>query len=99
MNFDRYAGHYTLFIDRDSPQLQSLTTGDSVVSIEQVGMDVAISSQTLPNGNIVFHPDGSASANGNVVFVTEGAPTNTMFSVDVLASTGRVRLTEGPPPN
>ena len=97
VNFNQTTGQYTLFADRNSPDLHSFTTGDSIVAAVPVGMDVSIATATLPNGNVVFQPDGSASATGNVIFTTHESPLATTFSVDILASTGRVRLTEVAP--
>jgi len=87
---------YKTFINRETPGTPSWTPGDSLVDSTCVGREVALASQTFPTSAVVFNPDGSASASGAIALVS-GDSTVT-FTIDVLASTGRIRLTETPGP-
>lgn len=92
VSFNTSDNFYSTFINRDAPGTPSLTPGDSVLDTTCVGVEVNLASSTFPTAAVVFQPDGSASASGVVNLVA--GDSSVFFVVDVLASTGRIRLTE-----
>lgn len=66
------------------------STGDSTVSLSEIGNDVFICYDTFQNSNIVFQPDGSASESGYVCIATDEY--RSFFWLSVIAATGRVKV-------
>lgn len=80
------------FADTDDPASQTYSTSDSVVSADTLNADVDLSSCTYANNCVVFNSTGAASTSGDLQVVTGDG--SILMSINVLASTGRVRLTE-----
>jgi len=89
--FDYSQNGYIVFKDQINPSLFTYDIGDSVIKTVSLGQDVSLYYSTFSNNTIVFKPDGSANSSGNVtISKDEGGE---LADIDVLASTGRVRLT------
>ncbi|HEX9750764.1 MAG TPA: GspH/FimT family pseudopilin [candidate division Zixibacteria bacterium] len=95
VNFNQADNKFTLFVDTDSPQDKAYTQSDSVIVSTEIKHGVKIQYDTFGNNTVVFDPDGAASASGHVMLTSEDY--QNQFSIDVLASTGRVKLFEGYP--
>jgi Tfp pilus assembly protein FimT len=95
LNFDYSENEYVLFKDLVSPSQFTYDQGDSIIKTVSLGQDVWIYNHSFYNnygyGAIVFKPDGSASLTGNLVLSDH--QWENQADIDVLASTGRVRLT------
>ena len=89
--FDSIQDRYIVFKDQINPDLFTYEFGDSVIKTVNLGQDASFYSCTFYNYTIVFKPDGSASSSGNVTI--ENNQGNDRADIDVLASTGRVKLT------
>ena len=89
--FDFGQSQYILF--RDQVDLPSCTydVGDSVIKTVSLDQDISISSCTFNHYTIVFKAEGSASCAGSVVIRNNQG--SERANVDVLASSGEVRLT------
>ncbi|MEW5701009.1 MAG: GspH/FimT family pseudopilin [Candidatus Zixiibacteriota bacterium] len=97
INFDVSNNVYETFINRNNPAAATYTPGDSLVDSMLVYQDAKIASQTFPTSAVVFNPDGSASSSGVVNLIAKDSCV--VFTIDVLASTGRIRMTESPGPS
>jgi prepilin-type N-terminal cleavage/methylation domain-containing protein len=89
--FNSEQRQYIIF--KDMVNLPALTyeVGDSVIRTVTLDQNLSISSCSFTNYTIIFKPDGSASSTGGVVVgYSQG---NDLANVNVLASTGRVKLT------
>jgi prepilin-type N-terminal cleavage/methylation domain-containing protein len=87
------SGQRQYVIFKDLVNLPALTyeVGDSVIRTVTLDQNLSISSCSFTNYTIVFKPDGSASSTGGVVVgYSQGSD---LANVNVLASTGRVKLT------
>jgi Tfp pilus assembly protein FimT len=95
LNFDYSESEYVLFKDVVNPGQFTYDQGDSVIKAVSLGQDVWIYNHSFYNnygyGTVVFKPDGSASLTGNLVLSDQ--QWENQADIDVLASTGRVRLT------
>ena len=89
--FDYSQNGYIVFKDQINPSLFTYDIGDSVIKTVSLGQDVSLYYSTFSNNTIVFKPDGSASFSGNVT-ISNGEGEE-QAAIDVLASTGRVKLT------
>jgi len=90
--FDSAGRKFVLFEDRVNLTSYTFDVGDSLVYSEDLESTVDYSGCTFPNNTVIFKPDGSASSSGAVDLYSN--TTHETFSIDVLASTGRVRLTQ-----
>jgi prepilin-type N-terminal cleavage/methylation domain-containing protein len=95
VSFDYTQNQFTVFEDSDSPELTQFTRADSALATTEVSHDVILCYHTFSDGSVIFAPDGSASSSGHVCISTDDY--QYFYSLDVLASTGRVRATEGYP--
>ena len=93
VSFDQNGTACTLFIDKYDLNDHSYGYGDSLVTQTKFSKDVQVNYQTFPKSAVVFQPDGSASGSGVVSMSTHDYSLS--YTVDVLASTGRVRMVEG----
>ena len=91
--FDVDAGEYVLFCDTDSPGDNKYSVSDSVITSKPVGTDVGMGYTTFTDNAVVFDASGEASMSGTVLFST-GDYTR-MFTVEVLAGTGKVKMVDG----
>lgn len=90
--FDGANDKWTVFCD-NGPQDNLHNTGDSVMSTGQIGMRVAMSHNSFSNHDVLFNPDGSCYQSGKICLTAQD--NSTSYTVDILASTGRVKLVEG----
>jgi len=90
--FDLSSNSYVLFADTDAPASQLYTPSDSLLRADTLQADISLSSCTYTDNCIVFGSTGAASSSGDLQIVTDDG--SILMSINVLASTGRVRLTE-----
>jgi prepilin-type N-terminal cleavage/methylation domain-containing protein len=93
---DTNAKRYKLFKDLANPGSYTYQAGaDSDVVIGTLPGNVNFGSCSFSNFAVIFKPDGSASTSGSIELhnTEEGYPAS--LSVDVLSSTGRVKLIAG----
>ena len=91
--FDQNARQYVLFKDVINPGNYTYDSGDSVVKTTSLPSIFALNNCTFPNTAVVYLSTGSASSSGTVdIYNSELAK---YMRADVLASTGRVRLSQG----
>jgi Tfp pilus assembly protein FimT len=94
--FDINAKQYKLFKDLANPGSYIYDAGsDSDVVIGALPGHVNFGSCSFSNCAVIFKPDGSASTSGSIELhnTEEGYPDS--LTVDVLSSTGRVKLIRG----
>jgi prepilin-type N-terminal cleavage/methylation domain-containing protein len=89
--FDYSQNEYTMFKDLVNPDLFTYEAGDSVIKTVNLGQDISMYYCDFSDNTVVFKPDGSASGSGNVTIKNNQG--NDLANIDVLASTGRVKLT------
>ena len=91
--FDRENRLIYVFQDCDNPAGSIYTPGlDSLLEAPvSFDSDVILSNCTFQNDTVIFYPNGSASSSGEILLQNSGGAT--VYSVDVLASTGRVKMT------
>ena len=94
VNFDYARNEFTLFADLGNPALQTFSTGDSILTHTELDHGVSICYDTFA-GTVIFQSDGSATTSGYVCISTKDY--TSFFTIDILASTGRVRADEGYP--
>jgi prepilin-type N-terminal cleavage/methylation domain-containing protein len=95
--FDYSANQYVLFRDSDDPSSFTYDPlADSVIIAYDLPGNIHLGYVSFPNVTVVFRPNGSAQASGQAAVYSyeEGGAYETM-TVDVLGSTGRVKLIEG----
>ena len=90
--FDLSTNSVTTFADTDDPASQTYSSSDSVMAIDTLNTDLDLSSCTYNNNCVVFNSTGAASTSGDLQLVTDDG--SILMSINLLASTGRVRLTE-----
>jgi len=90
--FDAANRRYIFFKDKANPGNYQFEVGDSIVGRDTLTAKVNYGGNTFTNSTVVFKTDGSASSSGNLqILPASGGFT---YTVDVLASTGRVKLTD-----
>lgn len=82
----------TAFADTDSPSSFTYSSSDSTTSTDTLNADIQLSSCTYNNNCVIFSSTGAASTSGDLQLVTKDG--SILMSISLLASTGRVRLTE-----
>lgn len=88
--FDATHRRYIYFKDLVNPGSFLFEAGDSVVSDDTLTAKVNLGTNTFSNTTVVFTTSGSASTSGDLTVVpASGGDT---FNINVLASTGRVKL-------
>ena len=80
------------FADTDDPPSQVYSVSDSLLRADTLDGDISLNSCTYANNCVVFNSTGAASTSGDLQIVT--ADGSILMSINILASTGRVRLTE-----
>jgi len=89
--FDFNNKSYCLFFDTDDPaNFQYDPAKDSTLQTKNLG-DLANASSTFNNDCIVFKPDGTCYASGTITCVSTDSTWSKV--VDILASTGRIKIT------
>ncbi len=91
--FDANGKNFVLFVDKVNPGNGTYDTGDSLVTRTEFGSNAVMESTTLTGSTVVFDMGGSASQSGTVTFTTSDAAIR--YVVDVLAATGRIKMTAG----
>jgi len=93
--FDYNSNQYILFHDLANPSSFTYDVGsDSVIATKDLPGNVNLGYISFPNFAVVFKPNGSASNSGNVGIYCYGEYYG-YLAVDVLGSTGRVKLISG----
>jgi len=90
--FDLNSRKYILFEDVANPSSFTYDSGmDSVIESNILPGNVNFGSNSFPNFVAIFKPNGSAASSGSVQLTSSGEHTGSM-TVDVLGTTGRVKL-------
>lgn len=89
---DQANNQWTIFLD-NNPSDDVHNTGDSSVVCGAIGDRLTVSFNTFSNHDVIFYPDGSCSQTGSLCLISNDYTLT--YTVDVLASTGRIRLREG----
>lgn len=93
--FDLYSGQYILFKDLANPGSFTYDAGaDSDMVTKTLPGTVSFGYASFPNFVAIFKPNGSASSSG-AVFLYSCQDYYSTLGVDVLGSTGRVKLISG----
>jgi type II secretory pathway pseudopilin PulG len=93
--FDMNSGQYIVFMDRANPGSFTYDAGaDSDLVTKTLPPRVAYGYASFPNFAVVFRANGSASSSG-AVYLYSCEDYENPLSIDVLASTGRVKLISG----
>ncbi len=93
--FNTGARQYTYFKDKVSPGLLQYDPGvggDSVIAQHALDADVNYVSNSFTNTTVIFKTDGGASSSGDLKLTP--ASGGFTYNINVLASTGRVKLTD-----
>jgi Tfp pilus assembly protein FimT len=96
--FDLESNQYVLFKDLANPGSFTYDAGsDSDMVTTSLPGNTSFGWSSFPNFTVIFKPDGSASSSGLVELhsVSEEEGYSGYFTVDVLGSTGRVKLISG----
>jgi prepilin-type N-terminal cleavage/methylation domain-containing protein len=93
--FNLNSNQYVLFKDKFNPGSFTYEPGgDSAMVTETLPGHINFGSTSFPNFVVIFKPDGSASNSGSVELYSSEEGYSS-FVVDVLSSTGRVKLLLG----
>jgi Tfp pilus assembly protein FimT len=93
--FNLNSNQYVLFKDKFNPGSFTYEAGgDSAMVTETLPGHINFGSTSFPNFVVIFKPDGSASNSGSVELYSSEEGYSS-FVVDVLSSTGRVKLLLG----
>ncbi len=92
--FDIDNRQYTLFEDKVNLSSHTYDLGDSAMSVVTLPENVNFGYASFINSAVIFFPNGSASSSGMVDLWSYDIYDYLM--VDVLASTGRVKLIKNP---
>jgi len=90
--FDTQRGSCVMFCDTDSPGANTYVESDSTIMTRSIAHDVRMGYSTFDNNVVFFQPSGEASMTGALTLTSENY--RTTLVIDVLAGTGRVKLTE-----
>ena len=91
--FDVYDINYTLFANTSDPNEPTFSEDDSVLTRDDIGLEVHMNYTTFMDNCGVFDPNGAASSTGTVM--VNSGNYQTMFTIEVLQATGRVKLHDG----
>jgi len=91
--FDLNASQYVLFHDLANPSSFTYDLGsDSVIVTKTLPQTVHLGYISFPSFAVIFKPNGSAANSGHVGLYSYGEGYGGYMTVDVLGSTGRVKL-------
>ncbi len=90
--FDGGNDKWTVFLD-NNPADNVHNSGDSVMSYGKIGMRVVMSHNSFSNHDVLFNPDGTCYQSGTICLSAED--NSISYTIDILASTGRVKMVEG----
>ncbi len=90
--FDDGSHEIVFFKDLVNPEMATYDEGGDSLVIDPVACEtnVIFNNNTFTNGAVVFFSNGSASSSGQIDL--EDSETGDSFTIDVLASTGRIKL-------
>jgi prepilin-type N-terminal cleavage/methylation domain-containing protein len=93
IHFDEDARIVTLFKDLVNPENFTFESGDSVVRVDTLPTEFNYLATDMDNSTLVFQRSGTAHfvGGGNIWLMADTPHIFAMFTIDVLASTGRVR--------
>lgn len=92
VNFDVVNKQVLVFSDLDGNGRYSASSDSITMAPLELAGDTQILNCTFPNNSVVFNTNGSANASGQIEFSFNSDSART-FLVNVLASTGRAKLT------
>lgn len=93
VHFDQGTRTMTVFQDRVNPTAFRFETGDSAISVDTLPEDFVAVYPTFGGSDVVYRPNGSASATGSVLFIAYNGSDYVNFGIiEVLASTGRTKI-------
>lgn len=91
LNFDFTNKTYSVFLDTDDPgSYQFDAAKDSVVKAGDLS-PVGSASCTFANNTVIFNPTGTCNSSGQITCYS--TDNNDSKTIDVLASTGRIKIT------
>jgi Tfp pilus assembly protein FimT len=90
--FDTENGECVMFCDTDAPGDNLYVEGDSTIMTRKMAHDVQMGYTTFDGNVVFFQPSGEASNTGSVTLTSENY--RTMLVIDILAGTGKVKLSE-----
>ncbi len=91
LNFDFTKKSYKVFLDIDNPgSYQFDAAKDSVVKAGDLS-PVGSANCTFANNTVIFNPNGTCSSSGQITCYS--TDNNDSKTIDVLASTGRIKIT------
>ena len=94
--FNYETNEYLLFHDQANPSSFTYDAGsDSVILTNDLPGSVHLGYVSFPNSVVIFRPNGSAQASGQAAVYSYREGYYGAMTVDVLGSTGRVKLIEG----
>ncbi|MCP4634419.1 MAG: prepilin-type N-terminal cleavage/methylation domain-containing protein [candidate division Zixibacteria bacterium] len=93
VKFDTSNKQIIVFSDLDGNGLYSAFTDSMTLPALELKGDTNIENCTFGNDVVIFNTDGTANVTGQVEF-SIGCETTRTYVVDVLASTGKVKLTK-----
>lgn len=84
----------TLFENKNNSSVASFDDGDSTLSVDTLPDQFEYLDGDMPNSAIVFRPNGSAQLTGygNIFLTGETDGMMAYYSINVLASTGRINV-------
>jgi type II secretion system protein H len=92
LSFNGGDGTWTVFLD-NNPEDNTHNTSDSAIATGALGSRVVVSHNGFDNQDVIFNPDGTALQSGAICLDAEDH--SVVYTIDILASTGRVRMVEG----
>ncbi len=93
VHFDQSTRTMTVFQDNINPAAFRFETGDSAVSVDTLPEDFVAIYPAFGGSDVVYRPNGSASATGNILFIAYTGCEYVNFGIiQVLASTGRTKI-------
>ncbi len=93
VHFDEDARIVTLFKDKANPENFEFEANDSIVRADTLPVEFNYLSTDMEDNTLIFERSGTAHfvGGGNIWLMADTPDTFAMFTLDVLASTGRVR--------
>jgi len=93
--FDVENNKFMIFKDKVNLSSQTYDAGDSTIKTFDLPLDVALGYTCFNNDVVIFNPNGSASSTGSVDLYPQAQEVYDYIMIDVLASTGRVKMYKG----
>lgn len=93
VHFDCSEGRYVVFANTCDPANPVFSDADSVLTRNDLGLDVCLNYTSFHDNSVVFDPSGAASSTGTVLL--NSGDYQSMFTIEVVRATGRVKLHRG----